>query len=71
MAMGSGSSLKLIAITLMVVGIRLVLWGHQFATSVGSQFTQAVTASNTDKVMNLYIAGAVSIVFGIYLFAKY
>ena len=70
MAMGSGSTMKIISIILMVIGAGLALWGYQLSGSVGSQITQAVTGSDTDKVMIFYITGAVSIVVGIYLFAK-
>jgi hypothetical protein len=44
--------------------------GDQLSAFVGSQIIQSVTDSNTDKAMTLYIAGAVSIVVGIYLFIK-
>ncbi len=68
MAMGSVSTIKIIAIILVVLGIGLEVWGYQLSGSVGSQITQAVTGSDTEKVMTFYIAGAVSLVVGIYLF---
>jgi len=70
MAMGSRSSMKLIGIILIVIGGGLGIWGYQLSGSVGSQITQAVTGSDTDKVMTFYIAGAVSFIVGMYLFAK-
>ena len=70
MAMGSGATMKIIGIVLVVFGIGLALWGYQLSGSVGSQITQAVTGSDTDKVMTLYITGAVSLVVGIYLLIK-
>lgn len=70
MSMGSGSALKIIGIILVVVGAGLAIWGYQLSGSVGSQITQAVTGSDTEKVMTFYIAGAVSFVVGIYLFVK-
>jgi hypothetical protein len=70
MAMGSGSTMKILGLILIVVGAGLALWGYQLSGSVGSQITQVVTGSDTDKVMTLYIAGAVSFVVGIYLFVK-
>lgn len=70
MTTGRGSTLKIIGIILLVVGAGLALWGYQMSGSVGSQITQAVTGSDTDKVMTLYISGAVSFVVGIYLFVK-
>jgi hypothetical protein len=70
MTTGSGHTLKIIGIVLAVLGIGLAIWGYQLSGSVGSQITQAVTGSDTDKVMTLYIAGAVSFVVGLYLFLK-
>jgi hypothetical protein len=70
MAMGSISTTKIIGIILVVIGAGLALWGYQLSGSVGSQITQAVTGSDTDKVMIFYITGAVSFVVGIYLFVK-
>lgn len=54
----------------MVAGIGMAIWGYQLSGSVGSQITQALTGSATDKVMLLYITGAVSFVLGIYLLVK-
>ena len=68
MAMGSGASMKIIGIVLVVIGVGLAVWGYQLSGSVGSQITQAVTGSDTDKVMTFYITGAISFVVGIYLF---
>ena len=70
MAMDSGKTMKSIGIVLVVLGMGLVIWGYQLSGSVGSQITQAVTGADTDKVMTIYIAGAVSFVVGIYLFLK-
>lgn len=70
MAMGSVSTVKIIGIVLLVLGIGLAIWGYQLSGSVGSKITQAVTGSDTDKVMTFYITAAVSIVVGIYLFIK-
>ena len=70
MAMGSGTTMKIIGIALVALGIGLAIWGYQLSGSVGSQISQAVTGSDTDKVMTLYISGAVSLVVGIYLLIK-
>ena len=67
MAQGSTSAMKIIGIVLAVAGLGLAFWGYQLSGSVGSQITQAVTGSDTDKVMTFYIGGAVSFVVGIYL----
>jgi len=70
MAMGSASTIKIIGLILLVVGAGLALWGYQLSESIGSEITQAVTGSETAKVMTLYIAGAASFVVGLYLFIK-
>ena len=70
MTTDSGSTMKIMGIVLAVIGIGLAIWGYQLSGSVESQITQAVTGSDTDKVMTFYIAGAVSIVVVIYLFIK-
>ncbi|MBU0944591.1 MAG: DUF3185 family protein [Proteobacteria bacterium] len=70
MAMDSVTTKKVIGITLAVIGLGLTLWGYQLSGSVGSQITQAVTGSDTNKVMAFYSTGAVSFVVGIYLFTK-
>lgn len=70
MAISSGATAKIIGIALMVLGVGLAIWGHQISGSLGSQITQAVTGSDTNKVMTLYISGAVSFVVGLYLFIK-
>ena len=68
--MGTRTTMKIIGIALVVLGIGLAIWGYQLSGSVGSQITQAVTGSETDKVMTFYIAGAASFFVGIYLFLK-
>ena len=68
--MNSASTMKLIGIALLVVGVGLVFWGYQLSESVGSQITQTVTGSYTDKVMTLYIGGAACFVVGLFLTIK-
>jgi hypothetical protein len=70
MAMSSGTTMKISGIVLVVLGIGLAIWGYQLSGSVGSKITQAVTGSDTDKVMAFYITGVVSFIVGIYLFVK-
>lgn len=64
------SSTKIIGIVLVVLGLGLGFWGYRTSGSVGSQVSQAVTGSPTDRVMILYIGGAVSLIVGLYLLAK-
>lgn len=70
MAMDSGTTMKVVGIALAVTGIGLAIWGYQLSGSVGSQITQAVTGSDTEQVMTLYIGGAVSFAVGLFLFIK-
>ena len=70
MAQKSTSTMKIVSITLMVIGIGLAFWGYQTSGSVGSQFSQTFSGSPTDKVMMLYIGGAASFIVGIFLFIK-
>jgi hypothetical protein len=70
MEMNSGNKTKVVGIILIVIGVGLALWGYQLSGSFGSQVTQAVTGSDTEKVMTFYITGAVSFVVGLYLFFK-
>jgi len=62
--------MKILGVVLLVLGVGLAIWGYQLSGSVESQVTQAVTGSDTDKVMTLYIMGAVSFFVGIFLFIK-
>ena len=63
-------SMKITSIALMAIGIGLAFWGYQISGGVGSQLTNAITGSHTDKVMTLYIGGAGSFVVGLFLFMK-
>ena len=64
------SQTKIVAIALVVAGLGLAFWGYQEAGGFSSQVSRAVTGSATNKVMTLYIAGAVSFVVGLYLLMK-
>ncbi len=70
MAKRSTSTMKIISIALMVIGVGLAFWGYQMSGSVGSKITQTITGSFTDKVMILYIGGAVIFIIGLYLNIK-
>lgn len=66
----SNSTIKLAGIVLLVLGIGLAAWGQQISGSFGSQLNNAINGSPTDKVMMLYIGGAISFVIGLYLLAR-
>ena len=58
---------KIIGYVLLVVGIGCVIWGYQQSGSFGAQLNEAITGSQTDKVMLLYIGGAACLVAGFFL----
>ena len=64
------SNKKLIGLILLVVGIGLVIWGYQLSDSVGSQLTKAISGSYSDKVMLMYIGGAVCLIAGLFMTIK-
>ena len=64
-----GSS-KISGIILVVIGLGLAYWGYQLSGGIGSQVTQAVTGSPTDRIMAFYIGGAVSFAVGLFLLIK-
>lgn len=70
MSKGSGLSPRVLGIALLVLGVGLAFWGFQLSESIGSQLTEVVTGSETDRVMMFYIGGAVSFAVGLYLFLK-
>jgi len=70
MANGSSSTMKIVGIVLLLVGAGLAFWGYRLSGGFGSQITQAVTGSPTDKIMAFYIGGAVSAVVGLFLLFK-
>ncbi|WFE69179.1 DUF3185 family protein [Thiomicrospira sp. R3] len=62
--------MKIIGLVLIVIGVGLALWGFQLSNSIASEVTKAVTGSDTNKVVALYIVGAAGFVIGSYLFIK-
>lgn len=70
MATVSASVIKSAGIALVIIGVGLVYWGYQNSGAIGSQISETLTGSPTDKVMSLYISGAASLVVGMYLSFK-
>ncbi|HKJ52953.1 MAG TPA: DUF3185 family protein [Gammaproteobacteria bacterium] len=66
----SSQNKKLIGLVLTVVGIGLAIWAYRMSGSFGSQLNEAITGSQGDKVMMLYIGGAACIVAGLFLALK-
>lgn len=61
---------KLIGIVFIVLGIGLAFWGYDMSSSIGANINEALTGAEPDKVMMLYIGGAISFIVGIYLAVK-
>lgn len=70
MAKKSKSTIKVIGLALIVIGVGLEFWGYQMSGSAESKLTQVITGSDTNKVMAMYIGGIASLVVGLYLFIK-
>lgn len=70
MSNSSISSVKLTGIVLIVLGTGLAFWGYDMSGSIGANINEALTGAEPDKVMMLYIGGAISFIAGIYLAVK-
>ena len=70
MATGANPLTKIIGLALLVIGIGLAIWAYQMSGSIGSQLKEAFSGTPTDKVMLMYIGGAVSAVIGLFLLIK-
>ena len=56
---------KIIGAVLLVVGVFLLIQGHDLARSVGSQFKNLFTGSPPSKVMYYYLGGAICCAVGL------
>ena len=62
---------KVIGVICLVVGLLLLLQGHDVANSIGSQFTKAFTGEPLGKATHYYVAGvAVGLIGGFLVFGK-
>jgi hypothetical protein len=57
---------KIIGVICLMLGILLLLWGHNIAQSVDSQVKQIFTGSPTDRATYYYIAGTGLGLFGLF-----
>ncbi len=64
------SNTKIIGVVLMVLGVGLIFFGFQESGSLGAKALKTVTGVNANKVMWLYISGAVSFFAGLGFFIK-
>lgn len=65
--MSKSQSTTIISLVLIVAGLGLLYWGYDLSNSLGGQFSKTFAGSESDDAMMAYIAGAVSLVVGIYL----
>ena len=62
--------IKLLSVVLIVLGAGLIIWGFQLSGGAVNEVTRSLTGSSTDAVVYRYIAGAVSLAAGFFLFLK-
>jgi len=56
---------KITGIICIVVGVLLLVWGHNIAQSIGGQLQNIFTGSPGNKSMWLYIGGIVALILGV------
>lgn len=57
---------KIIGVISLVIGVLLLVWGHDIAQSVDSQVKQLFTGAPTDRATYYYIAGTALTLFGLF-----
>jgi hypothetical protein len=57
---------KLIGVISLVIGVLLLVWGHNIAHSLDSQVKQLFTGAPTDRATYYYIAGTALGIFGLF-----
>ena len=57
---------KMIGVISLVIGVLLLVWGHDMAESIGSQVKQAFTGAPADRATYFYIGGVALVVFGVF-----
>ncbi len=60
-------TLKTMGYILLIAGAGLLFWAYQLSGTIDSQVTLAYTGTSADKVMNAYIAGAISFFVGLFI----
>jgi len=68
--MAKSSQFSIIGIILIVIGAALALWGYQLSGSIGSQITRALTGSEREMVVNVYLGAVGCVALGIYSIVK-
>ena len=57
---------RIIGVICLVIGVLLLVWGHDITRSVDSQVKQLFTGAPTDRAMYYYIAGTGLGLFGLF-----
>lgn len=57
---------KIIGVIALVIGIILLVWGHNTAESLNSQVKNIFTGTPADRAMYFYIGGAALTLFGLF-----
>jgi hypothetical protein len=57
---------KIIGVICLVLGVLMLVWGHNIARSVDSEVKQVFTGSPTDRATYYYIAGTALGLFGLF-----
>lgn len=57
---------RIVGIVCLVVGIMLLVWGHDTANALNSQVKNIFTGTPTDRAMYFYIGGAALGIFGLF-----
>ena len=70
MAKGFKPTNKMLGLGLLIVGVGLAVWGYRLSGGLSSQLTEAFSGSPPDKVMAMYVGGAVSAALGVFLLRK-
>lgn len=70
MANSPNTTLKVLGIALIVIGIGLIIWGHQLSGSLASQLSSRLNGAMPGEVMYRYIGGAVAAVVGAFFLVK-
>ena len=56
---------KIIGVIALVIGIMLLVWGHNVAQSLDSQVKNIFTGTPTDRTMYYYVGGVALSLYGL------
>ena len=62
----AGIPKRLIGIIFLILGAGLVAWGYQESGGLDSKLEAAITGSQSDNVMMMYIGGSICLAIGVF-----